>query len=145
MAGTLFLDEIGDLPLDVQVKLLRAVQEGEVDPVGGRQTVKVDIKLISATHRDLMQQVKERQVPRGPFLSPQRLSDHDSAAQTEARRHPALVRTSSERAWRRRTARRRPDSLRRGAGLLEAYDWPGNIRQLENAVLRAVVLATATC
>ena len=57
--GTLFLDEIGDLPLDVQVKLLRAVQDGEVDPVGGRSTVKVDIRLISATHRDLLQQVKD--------------------------------------------------------------------------------------
>ncbi|WP_292541728.1 sigma-54 dependent transcriptional regulator, partial [Mesorhizobium sp.] len=56
-SGTLFLDEIGDLPLDVQVKLLRAVQEGEVDPVGGRSTVKVDIRLISATHRNLLQQV----------------------------------------------------------------------------------------
>jgi len=57
--GTLFLDEIGDLPLDVQVKLLRAVQDGEVDPVGGRATVKVDIRLISATHRDLLQRVKD--------------------------------------------------------------------------------------
>src|SRR5690606_19473288 len=57
--GTLFLDEIGDLPLDVQVKLLRAVQEGEVDPVGGRAPVKVDIRLISATHRNLLQQVKD--------------------------------------------------------------------------------------
>ena len=57
--GTLFLDEIGDLPLDVQVKLLRAVQDGEVDPVGGKSTVKVDIRLISATHRDLLQAVKD--------------------------------------------------------------------------------------
>ncbi len=57
--GTLFLDEIGDLPLDVQVKLLRAVQDGEVDPVGARSTLKVDIRLISATHRNLLQQVKD--------------------------------------------------------------------------------------
>src|ERR1700733_12420801 len=57
-SGALFLDEIGDLPLDVQVKLLRAVQDGEVDPVGGRATVRVDIRLISATHRNLLQQVK---------------------------------------------------------------------------------------
>src|SRR5690606_36241063 len=56
--GTLFLDEIGDLPVDVQVKLLRAVQEGEVDPVGSRQTLKVDIRIISATHRDLAERVR---------------------------------------------------------------------------------------
>ena len=59
MAGTLFLDEIGDLPLEVQVKLLRAVQDGEIDPVGARATVKVDIRLISATHRDLLQRVRD--------------------------------------------------------------------------------------
>ena len=57
--GTLFLDEIGDLPLDAQVKLLRAIQEGEIDPVGGRKTVKVDIRLISATHQNLLDLVKE--------------------------------------------------------------------------------------
>jgi transcriptional regulator with GAF, ATPase, and Fis domain len=57
--GTLFLDEIGDLPLDVQVKLLRAVQDGEVDPVGGRSDGKGRHRLISATHRNLLQQVKD--------------------------------------------------------------------------------------
>jgi hypothetical protein len=57
--GTLFLDEIGELPPSAQVKLLRAVQDGEIDPVGGRATVKVDIRLISATHRDLLQLVKD--------------------------------------------------------------------------------------
>ena len=57
--GTLFLDEIGDLPPEVQVKLLRAVQDGEIDPVGARAPVKVDIRLISATHRDLLQRVRD--------------------------------------------------------------------------------------
>ena len=68
--GTLFLDEIGDLPLEVQVKLLRAVQDGEIDPVGARAPVKVDIRLISATHRDLLQRVQRRPVPRGSVLPP---------------------------------------------------------------------------
>ena len=140
-SGTLFLDEVGDLPLDVQVKLLRAVQEGEVDPVGGRATVQVDIRLISATHRDLLQQVKDGQFREDLFY---RLNVFPIFVPPLRERRddiPHLVAHFLEKM-------RPADPRRRLAGvsgaalaMLRAYDWPGNIRQLENAVFRASVLA----
>jgi DNA-binding NtrC family response regulator len=141
--GTLFLDEIGDLPPEVQVKLLRAVQDGEVDPVGARQTVKVDIRLISATHRDLMQQVRDGRFREDLyyrlnvfpiFVPPLRDRREDIEPLVShfmarfAKSQPSLkARTISGKAL----------------AMLRAYDWPGNIRQLENAVFRAMVLADA--
>jgi DNA-binding NtrC family response regulator len=138
--GTLFLDEIGDLPLDVQVKLLRAVQEGEVDPVGGKSTIKVDIRLISATHRDLLQKVKDGEFREDLFyrlnvypisVPPLRKRREDIAALVA---HFLARFSASE-------AKGRVRSIDvRALAMLEAYDWPGNIRQLENAMFRAVVL-----
>ena len=140
-SGTLFLDEVGDLPLDVQVKLLRAVQEGEVDPVGGRATVQVDIRLISATHRDLLQQVKDGAFREDLYY---RLNVYPIFVPPLRERRddiPHLVAHFLEKM-------RPADPRRRLAGvsgaalaMLRAYDWPGNIRQLENAVFRASVLA----
>ena len=138
--GTLFLDEIGDLPPDVQVKLLRAVQEGEVDPVGGRTTMKVDIRLISATHRDLLQQVKDGGFREDLFyrlnvypivVPPLRSRREDIEPLT---RHFIARFSASETKGRVRAI------APRALAMLEAYDWPGNIRQLENAIFRATVL-----
>jgi DNA-binding NtrC family response regulator len=139
--GTLFLDEIGDLPLDVQVKLLRAVQEGEIETVGARGTQKVDIRLISATHRDLLQRVKDGLFREDlfyrlnvfPIVVPPLRDRRDDI--------PALVshfiRQIQLKEHRGRVRGITPQAL----AMLVAYDWPGNIRQLENAVFRAVVLA----
>ena len=139
--GTLFLDEIGDLPLDVQVKLLRAVQDGEVDPVGGKSTVKVDIRLISATHRDLLQRVKDGAFREDLFY---RLNVYPIVVPPLRERRADiahLVRHFMARAASSKTAAPRIDAISDGAlAMLEAYDWPGNIRQLENAVFRALVL-----
>ncbi|MER8383996.1 sigma-54 dependent transcriptional regulator [Mesorhizobium sp. M1428] len=139
--GTLFLDEIGDLPLDVQVKLLRAVQDGEVDPVGGRSTVRVDIRLISATHRNLLQQVKDGKFREDLFY---RLNVYPIFVPPLRDRRddiPYLVEHFME-----KVAPTDPRHRLRGISaaalaMLQAYDWPGNIRQLENAVFRASVLA----
>lgn len=137
--GTLFLDEIGDLPLDAQVKLLRAVQDGDIEPVGGRSQVKVDIRLISATHRDLQQRVGEGTFREDLFY---RLNVFPIAVPPLRERRediPLLVdhfvaRLAAEEGG--GVAGIDPAAL----DLLCRYDWPGNIRQLENAIFRAVVL-----
>jgi DNA-binding NtrC family response regulator len=138
-SGTLFLDEIGDLPPEVQVKLLRAVQEGEVDPVGARSTVKVDIRLISATHRNLLQQVKDGKFREDLFY---RLNVFPIfVPPLRDRREDIALLVSYFMARVTAPGRGRIGAISGEAlSLLQAYDWPGNVRQLENAVLRASVL-----
>lgn len=138
--GTLFLDEVGELPLPTQVKLLRAVQEGEVEPVGARKPVKVDVRIISATNRNLLADVKEGRFREDLFyrlhvfpltVPPLRERPEDIPGLI---RH-FLARFSAEEGKR----------IRQVSGealaVLTRYRWPGNVRQLENAVFRSVVLA----
>ncbi len=138
--GTLFLDEVGELPAAAQVKLLRAVQEGEVEPVGARRPVKVDVRIMSATNRDLIADVKAGRFREDLFyrlhvfpitVPPLRQRPADIPALA---RH-FLARFAAEEGKRIRLIA--PEAAR----LLAAYPWPGNIRQLENALFRAVVLA----
>ncbi|WP_295806269.1 sigma-54 dependent transcriptional regulator [uncultured Nitratireductor sp.] len=137
--GTLFLDEIGDLPINVQVKLLRAVQQGEVDPVGGRGTQKVDIRLISATNQNLIERVKEGHFREDLFYRLNVFPIMVPPLRDRKEDIPLLVQNFiarfSDSASNRVTGISRP-----ALALLESHDWPGNIRQLENAVFRAVVL-----
>ncbi len=139
-SGTLFLDEIGDLPLDVQVKLLRAVQDGEVDPVGGRATVKVDIRLISATHRNLLQQVKDGKFREDLFYRLNVYPIFVPPLRDRKEDIPLLVEHFMEKVAPADPKRRLRGISRNALAMLQAYDWPGNIRQLENAVFRASVL-----
>lgn len=138
--GTLFLDEIGDLPLDVQVKLLRAVQDGEVDPVGARAPVKVDIRLISATHRDLLQRVKDGLFREDLFYRLNVFPIFVPPLRDRREDIPYLVQHFIARMSPAETRGRVTRISDHALALLQAYDWPGNIRQLENAVFRAVVL-----
>jgi DNA-binding NtrC family response regulator len=138
--GTLFLDEIGELPLDAQVKLLRAIQEGEVDPVGGRKSIRVDIRLISATNKSLLDQVKQGQFREDLYY---RLNVFPIMLPSlRARREdiPDLAKSFVARFAAEEGKRIRGLSSEASA-LLQRYDWPGNVRQLENALFRAVVLA----
>jgi DNA-binding NtrC family response regulator len=139
--GTLFLDEIGDLPLEVQVKLLRAIQEGEIDPVGAKAPRKIDIRLISATHRDLLQQVKDGRFREDLFYRLNVFPIFVPPLRDRKEDIPHLVRHFAARFAAENGIRPVPDVSPQALRLLQAHDWPGNIRQLENAVFRAVVLA----
>ena len=138
--GTLFLDEVGELPLTAQVKLLRALQQGEVEAVGGRKPVKVDVRIISATNRNLLNHVKAGHFRDDLFyrlhvlpltIPPLRTRREDIP---HLMRH-FLARFSAEE--NRAIARVSAEAMAR----LVNADWPGNVRQLENAVYRAVVLS----
>ncbi|MCF3638455.1 sigma-54 dependent transcriptional regulator [Rhizobium sp. TRM95111] len=139
--GTLFLDEIGDLPLDVQVKLLRAVQQGEIETIGARFPQKVNVRLISATNRDLINEVKEGRFREDLYYRLNVFPITIPALRKRKEDIPVLVRSFVQRfAGEQKLAT--PLTVSAGAlALLTAYDWPGNIRQLENAIFRAVVLA----
>jgi len=140
--GTLFLDEVSELPLAAQVKLLRALQEGAVEAVGGRKPVKVDVRIISATNRKLLDRVKNGQFREDLFyrlhvlpltIPPLRMRREDIP---HLLRH-FLARFCAE--------ENRPITSISGEAVkqLSQLDWPGNIRQLENAVYRAVVMSEA--
>ena len=138
--GTLFLDEVGELPPAAQVKLLRALQENEVEPVGARKTVKVDVRIISATNRDLIADVKSGRFREDLFY---RLHVFPISVPPLRRRPediPALARHFLARFAAEEGKRVRALSAE-ALGVLTAFRWPGNVRQLENAIFRAVVLA----
>ncbi|WP_315835423.1 sigma-54 dependent transcriptional regulator [Bradyrhizobium prioriisuperbiae] len=138
--GTLFLDEVSELPLSAQVKLLRALQEGEVEAVGGRRPVKVDVRIISATNRQLLDHVKGGHFREDLFyrlhvlpltLPPLRARREDIP---HLLRH-FLARFCAE------ENRHITGVDGQAMALLSQADWPGNVRQLENTVYRAVVMS----
>ncbi len=137
--GTLFLDEVAELPLDMQVKLLRAIQEGEIDPVGARKPVRVNIRLVSATNRNMIDMVKAGQFREDLYyrlnvfpimVPPLRDRKEDIPALVEH----FIIRFAAEEG--RKVRGVDPQVL----AMLQAYAWPGNVRQLENTVFRAIVL-----
>ncbi|MBS0331238.1 MAG: sigma-54-dependent Fis family transcriptional regulator [Proteobacteria bacterium] len=140
--GTLFLDEVGELPLDIQVKLLRALQESEIDPVGGKRPIKVDVRIVSATNRDLSLAVQEGRFREDLFYRLNVFPIEAPALRERKDDIPALVEAFVRRfnvEEGKAVVGATPETL----ACLCAFDWPGNVRQLENAVYRAIVLADA--
>ncbi|MDY7225436.1 sigma-54-dependent transcriptional regulator [Hyalangium rubrum] len=138
--GTLFLDEVGEMPLSAQVKLLRVLQEGEIERLGGTQTVKVDVRLVAATNKDLQKEVAEGRFREDLYY---RLNVVEMRVPALASRREDIPLLAD--AFLRRFAAKNGKTLRgfspEALQILENYAWPGNVRELEHAVERAVVLA----
>ena len=139
--GTLFLDEIGDLPLELQPKLLRALQEKQIERLGGSHSLKLDVRVIAATNQDLASMVQERKFRADlyyrlnvfPILLPPLREREDDI--------PLLIEHFVQRFAKQqgKTINRIPDEVME---LLQRHDWPGNIRELQNVVERAVIMTT---
>jgi DNA-binding NtrC family response regulator len=138
--GTLFLDEVSELPLAAQVKLLRALQEGAVEAVGGRKPVKVDVRIISATNRQLLDRVKSGHFREDLFYRLHVLPLTIPPLRQRREDIPHLLRHFLARFC---AEENRPITGISGEAMahLSQLEWPGNIRQLENAVYRAVVMS----
>jgi DNA-binding NtrC family response regulator len=138
--GTLFLDEVGELPLETQVKLLRALQEREIDPVGAKRSIKVDVRIVAATNRDLGQHVKAARFREDLFYRLNVFPIEAPALRERRDDVPALMEAFIRR-FNVEEGKRVVSATAETLALLCAYEWPGNVRQLENAVYRAIVLS----
>jgi len=136
--GTMFLDEVGELPLDLQSKLLRVLQEGEFEPVGSSQTRKVDVRVIAATNRDLERSVREGKF-REDLYYRLNVFPIQLPALRERRADIGILATAFAQKFAQRLGRTleplSEDCLKR----LQAYNWPGNVRELQNILERAVI------
>ena len=138
--GTIFLDEIGDLPLELQAKMLRVLQEGDFERIGGTKTLHVDVRVIAATNRDLEKLIEEKQFREDLYyrlnvfplsLPPLRERPGDTAL---------LVRHFIEK-YSKKLGKEIDTMPQKVMAALQAYDWPGNVRELENIIERALILA----
>src|SRR6266436_3148387 len=137
--GTIFLDEVGELPLETQVKLLRVLQEQEFEPVGSSQTVRVNVRIIAATNRDLAVLVGERKFRPDLFYRLNVFPIEVPPLRERRADIPQLVMFFLSR-FSRSLGKRIPDVSPETMQHLSAYEWPGNVRELQNVIERAVVL-----
>ena len=139
--GTIFLDEVGELPLDLQAKLLRVLQEGEFEPLGSSRTRKVDVRVVAATNRDLAAMVAAGKFREDLFYRLNVFPVHVPPLRERSADVGLLANVFLER-FARRMGRRigplHPDDVRR----LQEYRWPGNVRELQNVIERAIILSS---
>ena len=141
--GTIFLDEIGDLSLDLQVKLLRVLQEGELERVGSPRTIKVDVRVIAATHKDLDAAVAEGRFRADLFYRLNVFPIRTPALRERREDIPALVRYFVMK-YAAKMGKRIENVPKSILDSLGAYDWPGNIRELANVLERSVIISRGT-
>jgi formate hydrogenlyase transcriptional activator len=139
--GTLFLDEVGDLPQELQAKLLRVLQEGEFERVGGTQTLKVNVRLVAATNRDLRRAVDEGRFRADLFYRLNVFPIEIPPLRERVEDIPRLVRHFVM-IYGSKMGRSIETIGQRVLGRLMAYHWPGNVRELQNVIERAVILST---
>jgi len=138
--GTIFLDEIGEMPIDLQPKLLRVIQEGEFDPVGSSETIKVDVRIIAATHRDLLKHAQENKFREDLYyrlnvfpinVPPLRARGNDIC----------LIANEMIQGFSKKLNRPIVDLSENDKVLLTNYHWPGNVRELQNLIERAIIVS----
>ena len=138
--GTIFLDEIGDLPLEAQVRLLRVLQFGEIERVGGSESIPLNIRVIAATHRKLDEMVKEGTFREDLWFRLNVFPINIPSLRERTCDIPALVHHFINKKSRELKLKSRPSLAEGAIEQLLAYGWPGNVRELENVVERAIIL-----
>jgi formate hydrogenlyase transcriptional activator len=138
--GTLFLDEVGDIPLELQAKLLRVLQEQEFERLGSNRTHKVDVRLVAATHRDLSAMVKQSTFREDLYYRLKVFPINVPALRQRTEDIPKLVRHFTE-IYARRMNKRIDEIPAETIEALVRYPWPGNVRELQNFIERAVILS----
>lgn len=138
--GTLFLDEIGDLPLALQVKLLRTLQEHTIERVGGRRKVPVDARVLAATNADIQEAMRQGRFREDLYYRLGVVVIHMPPLREREGDIPVLARLFLQR-YSRENGKALKGFSRQAAQLLETHGWPGNVRELENRVKRAVIMA----
>jgi transcriptional regulator with GAF, ATPase, and Fis domain len=141
--GTIFLDEIGEVPIDLQSKLLRVLQEGEFDQLGATKTSKVDVRVIAATNRDLEEMVKEGSFREDLFYRLNVFPIHNIPLRARKEDIPLLAQLFLER-YSAKAGKSFKRLSKKTIDLLMNYNFPGNIRELENLIERAVIIESGT-